>query len=182
MLLCVEYVTNIFSFSHNGFYSFPDKFYHLTHSHTMTPWRVWEEAFCKHFGKRRNCLYKQFVLFPQFFLLNQRQKLSFLLHLIFRLQMLSVWRGPKFCHMGVGWGNFNFVICKCFQFGFDKLFSSPEHKVLIVSFCDRPMSVVHNFFKHLLLLNHWANLDETWQRCSLGEALPKLFQRLNSSH
>ena len=49
------------------------------------------------------------------------------------------------------------------------VFRSPEHKVLMVSFCDRPMSVVrrpscvvHNFFKHLLLLNHWASLDETW--------------------
>ena len=63
------------------------------------------------------------------------------------------------------------------------VFSSPEHKVLMVSFCDCPMSgVVHNFFKHLLLLKHWANLDETWQGCSLGEALPKLFKRLNSSH
>ena len=54
--------------------------------------------------------------------------------------------------------------------GFMKVtvFSSPEHRVLMVSFCDHPMSVVrhpscvvHNFFKHLLLLNHWANLDET---------------------
>ena len=62
------------------------------------------------------------------------------------------------------------------------VFSSPEHKVLMVSFCDRPMSGVHNFFKHLLPLNHWANLDETWQGCSLGEALPKLFKRLNSNH
>ena len=42
--------------------------------------------------------------------------------------------------------------------------------------------VVHNFFKHLLLLNHWTNLDETWQGCSLGEALPKLFKRLNSKY
>ena len=70
-----------------------------------------------------------------------------------------------------------------------RLFSSPEHKVLMVSFCDRPMSgvcsascVVHNFFKHLLLLNHSANLDETWQGCSFGDALPKLFKRLNSTH
>ena len=69
------------------------------------------------------------------------------------------------------------------------IFSSPEHKVLMVNFCDRPMCgvrrpscVFHNFFKHLLLLNHWANLDETWQGCSLGEALPKLFKRLNSNH
>ena len=79
----------------------------------------------------------------------------------------------------------NFVICKSL------FFSSPEHEVLMVmvSFCDRPMSgvrrpswVIHNFFKHILLLNHWANLDETWQGCSLGEALPKLFKRLNSNH
>ena len=69
------------------------------------------------------------------------------------------------------------------------VFSSPEHEVLMVSFCDRRMSVVccvsclaHNFFKHLLLLNHWASLYETWQGCSLGEALPKLSKRLNSSH
>ena len=67
------------------------------------------------------------------------------------------------------------------------LFSSPEHKVLMVSFCDRPMSGVRRAsstisFKHLLLLNHWANLDETWKGCSLGEALPKLFKRLNSNH
>ena len=62
------------------------------------------------------------------------------------------------------------------------VFNSPEHKVLMVSFCDRPMSVVHNLFKHLLLLNHGVNLDETWQGCSLSEALPKLFKRLNSNH
>ena len=69
------------------------------------------------------------------------------------------------------------------------IFSSPEHKVLMVSFCDPPMSgvrrsscVVHNFFKDLFLLNHWANLDETWQGCSLGETLPKLFKILNSTH
>ena len=68
------------------------------------------------------------------------------------------------------------------------LFSSPEHKVLMVSFCDRPMSsvrrpscVVHNFFKHLLLLNHWSNLDEAWQGCFLDKALPKFLKRLNST-
>ena len=46
----------------------------------------------------------------------------------------------------------------------------------------RPSCVVHNFFKHLLLLNDWANLDVTWQVCSLGKALPKAFKRLNSNH
>ena len=34
--------------------------------------------------------------------------------------------------------------------------------------------VVNNFFKHLLLPNHWANLDQTWQECSLGGPLQKL--------
>ena len=66
--------------------------------------------------------------------------------------------------------------------------SSPEHKVLRVSYCDRPMSGVcrqasaNNFFKRLLLLNHRANLDETWQGCSLGEALQNLFKEFNSIH
>ena len=27
------------------------------------------------------------------------------------------------------------------------------------------------FFKHQLLLNRWANLDQTWQECSLGGPL-----------
>ena len=64
------------------------------------------------------------------------------------------------------------------------IISSPEHKVLMVAFviAQCPASVVHNFFKHLLLLNHWANLDETWQGCSLGDALPNLLKRLNSNN
>ena len=53
-------------------------------------------------GKRRNCLYKQFLLFPLCFLLFQRQKLSFLLHLICHLLMLSICSGPKFCCVGMG--------------------------------------------------------------------------------
>ena len=44
----------------------------------------------------------------------------------------------------------------------------------------RPSSV-NNFFKHLLQ-KHRANLHETWQECSLGEALPKLFKEFNSTH
>ena len=44
------------------------------------------------------------------------------------------------------------------------LFSSPEHEVLMVSYCGQSMSVVHrpscvvnNCFKSLLLLHPWAN-------------------------
>ena len=62
------------------------------------------------------------------------------------------------------------------------LFSSTEPEVLKVSFSDCTMSVVHKFFRHLLLLNQWANLDETWQGCSLGGALSQFFKRLNSIH
>ena len=45
----------------------------------------------------------------------------------------------------------------------------------------RPASV-NNFFKHLLLLNHWDNLDEISQQCSLGEALQNCSKEFNSIH
>ena len=72
------------------------------------------------------------------------------------------------------------------------LFSSPEHNVLRGSYCDRSSSVrlsvrpsicpsVNNFFKNLLLQNQKANLDKTWQECSLGEALQKLLKEFNSN-
>ena len=59
-----------------------------------------------------------------------------------------------------------------------QVFSSHEHKVLKVSHCDHPASF-NNFFKHVLI-NHLANLDETWQGCSLGKALQKLFNLIPS--
>ena len=43
-----------------------------------------------------------------------------------------------------------------------------------------PSCVVNNFFKHLLLQNRWANLDQTWQECSLGGPLQKLFTEFDS--
>ena len=71
----------------------------LTHSHRMTPFDWFgKDAFWKHCRKRRYCLYKKFF-FPKCFLLYQRQKLSFLLYLICRLQMLSILSGPKFCRV-----------------------------------------------------------------------------------
>ena len=51
---------------------------YLTHSHTMTPFDVsGKEAFWKHCGKRRNCLYKQFLLYPQYFLLSKSEIIIF---------------------------------------------------------------------------------------------------------
>ena len=72
---------------------------------------------------------------------------------------------------------------------FEPFFSSPEHNVLRGSYCDRSSSVdrpsicpsVNNFFKNLLLQNQKANLDKTWQECSLGEALQKLLKEFNSN-
>ena len=124
---------------------------------------------------------KQFFLFPQCFLLSQII-VSPCVHFFF-------WHHIFICSWIVRAQNWHIRQRNKRFSNVSQFFSSPEHEVLMVSFCDRSMSVVrrpscivHNFFKHLLLLNHWANLDETWQGCSLGEALPKLFKRLNSSH
>ena len=43
-----------------------------------------------------------------------------------------------------------------------------------------PLYVVNNFFKHLLLPNHLANLDQTWQECCLEGPLQKLFTGFDS--
>ena len=43
-----------------------------------------------------------------------------------------------------------------------------------------PSCVVNNFFKYLLLSNRLANLDQTWQECSLGDPLQKLFTEFDS--
>ena len=43
-----------------------------------------------------------------------------------------------------------------------------------------PLCVVNNFFKHLLLPNRWANLGQTWQECSLGGPLQKMFTEFDS--
>ena len=40
--------------------------------------------------------------------------------------------------------------------------------------------VVNNFLKHLPLPNRWANLDQTWQECSLGGPLQKVFKEFDS--
>ena len=43
-----------------------------------------------------------------------------------------------------------------------------------------PSCVVNNFFKHLLHLNRWANLDQTWQECFMGGLLQKLCTEFDS--
>ena len=64
------------------------------------------------------------------------------------------------------------------------VFSSPEHNMLkgelLGWWCVRRAScVINNFFKHLLS-NPWANLDQTWQECSFGGPLQKLFTEFDS--
>ena len=74
----------------------------------------------------------------------------------------------------------NLIFPQCF-------FSSSEHNVLKGSFYGGDVSVVHrvlcvvnNFFKHLLLPNRWANLDQTWQECVLEGPLQSMFTELDS--
>ena len=54
-------------------------------------------------------------------------------------------------------------------------FSSPEHNMLKGTFQGGDVSVVHH-----LLPNRWANFDQTWQECSLGGPLQKLFTEFDS--
>ena len=148
--------------------------------HNDTFWQVWERSLLKTMSE--NIVYKQFLLFPQCFLLYQWQKLSFLLHLIFHLQMLSVWSGGPKCCVGMSWFNdpdnnnnnnnnkktyenimrkkrkinagslYFYPFLKMFLPHSEKyhwepsssvfLIISPEHKVLRVSYCDRPISGV----------------------------------------
>ena len=71
----------------------------LTHSQTVTPFdESGKEAFWKHCGKMRNC--KQFLIFPQCFLLYQRQKL-FLLHLSSANALNLVWSKILSCGTGL---------------------------------------------------------------------------------
>ena len=75
------------------------------------------------------------------------------------------------------------------------LFSSPEHKVLKVSYCDHPVSgvrrqssvvrrpscVVNNSFKAHLLLNYWTNFKIISHKCSPEAPLPKLLKWFRSA-
>ena len=72
------------------------------------------------------------------------------------------------------------------------LFSSPEHKVIRVSYCDRSLSVVRRassvvrrassvvrklfLLKHLLLWNRLLDFDQTSQEWCLCGPLPKFFK------
>ena len=50
-------------------------------------------------GKGENTGDQHFLLFPQCFLPYQSEKSAFWQNLICHLQMLSIWLGPKFCHL-----------------------------------------------------------------------------------
>ena len=72
---------------------------------------------------------------------------------------------------------------QCFQKAF---FSSPEHNMLRMSYCDRSLSgsvclsvcpSVNNYLKNLLLWNRPTDFNETSQKWSLGDALSEILQR-----
>ena len=68
--------------------------------------RVWERGLWKTLLEKQKLLVQAISPFPTIFSTHQRQKLSFLLHLICRLQVLSIWSCPKFCRVGMGWIHF----------------------------------------------------------------------------
>ena len=61
-----------------------------------------EEGLGKHSGKRENAGNQHFLLFPQCFQLDHKEKLSFWQCLICPLQMLSIWSCPKKCRLTRG--------------------------------------------------------------------------------
>ena len=67
---------------------------------------------------------------------------------------------------------------------FKQLFSSPEHEVLMVSYCDQSLSVVQALstfcFKKLLLQNGSKDFEIILQEGSLGDPLPKLLKPFRS--
>ena len=59
------------------------------------------------------------------------------------------------------------------------LFSSPEQDMLKGSFWCDDVSIEHR--QHFLILpNHWANLDQTWQECALGGPFSKIVTEFDS--
>ena len=64
------------------------------------------------------------------------------------------------------------------------IFSSPEHEVLMVSYCDQSLSVVRALstfcFKQLLLQDGSTDFGIILQEVSLGDPLPKLLKPFRS--
>ena len=75
------------------------------------------------------------------------------------------------------------MLCE-YTFMYFHFFSSPEHKVLMVSYCDQSLSVVRALstfcFKQLLLQNHLTDFKIILQEGSLGDPLPKLLKPFRS--
>ena len=85
---------------------------------------------------------------------------------------------PVYIHVLPGFGNYidaiekgSFVRTTC------------SRRAFMVVLC--PSSIVSNVFKHILLPNLLANLDQTWQGLSFGGTLQKLiaeFDSINNSN
>ena len=124
-------------------------------------------------------LFVPFSFFPNFSSKISPQPLKIeTSYLVYRLTTTS-------CIVGLKMGLLLFVLPFICSF-----FSSPEHKVLKVSYCDHPVSgvrrqssvvrrpscVVNNSFKEHLLLNYWPNFKIISHKCSPEAPLPKLLK------
>ena len=87
------------------------------------------------------------------------------------LTWITVGQGPIVLAVGAGGG--------CLD-----IFSTPEHEVLMLSYCDQSLSVVRALstlcFKRLLLQNGWTDFEIILQEGSLGGPLPKLLKPFRS--
>ena len=137
----------------------------------------------KHCGRRRKCWLPTFsLLFPQCFL-----KLSF----SELLKVVIVWLRFKWQFYLTKLLFLNYWTVYACAF-FVPVFSSHEHNMLRMSYCDRSLSGVHpagrpcvrpsmnNYLKNLLLWNRPTDFNETSQKLSLGDALSEYFKDMNS--
>ena len=86
-------------------------------------------------------------------------------------------------------GNFSFqnlciTLIEALNCLFGLVFSSPEHEVLMVSYCDQSLSVVRALstfcFKQPLLQNGLTDIEIILQEGSLSDPLPKLLKPFRS--
>ena len=99
--------------------------------------------------------------------------------LFFSQKIVQLWYKMKEIFLVI-----NSLMCQKIDRNKESIFRSPEHEVLMVSYCDQSLSVVRALstfcFKRLLLQNGWTDFEIILQEGSLGDPLPKLLKPFGS--
>ena len=133
----------------------------------------------------------EFSPFPMMFSTLPKTNFNFSVTFILSsTNAFNAWSSLKFCRLDViaksicvesvqvsVSGRKIIIIIFKFIFFLAQLSTTCSRGAFRVAMC--PSCVINNFFKHLLP-NRWANWDQTWQECSLGGPLQKLFTEFNS--